>query len=80
MSNGTDLATRPETGMGGFDGAGNAVVRHEGATAGVVAREESEIKASILMARTLPRDEAAAYTKLMRSANILERAPELILI
>lgn len=73
MSNqevGTALAETPSAAMMGFEGqSAGSLVQHEAGVAGVVAREEAEIKAAIILARQFPRDEAKAFTKIMNSAS-----------
>ncbi len=51
----------------GFESGDTSLVETEVGAAAAVAREEVEVKAAIFMARRNPRDEAAAYTKLMRA-------------
>lgn len=60
---------RDENAMQGFQGSAGDVgaLAHHAGTAGAVAREEAELKAAIVLARSNPRDEMAAYTKLMNS-------------
>lgn len=50
---------------GGFDSL--AIADTEAGTLANVAREESELKAAIFLARNFPRDEAKAHAKLVRS-------------
>ena len=64
---------RPEEAgaLAGFEGSAanvGALANQVGAVASV-AREEAEVKAAIVLARRFPRDEAAAYTKIMRSCD-----------
>lgn len=57
--------------LAGFEGSAanvGAIANQVGAVASV-AREEAEVKAAIVLARRFPRDEAAAYTKIMRSCD-----------
>lgn len=67
-------ARRPDQGievMEGFQGSAGDVgtlALHAGTAAGI-AREESEIKAAIVLARSAPRDENAAYTKIIKSCD-----------
>jgi hypothetical protein len=53
----------------GFEGstADRAMVATEAGTTSLVAREEAELKSAIILARRFPRDEAASYTRFIKS-------------
>jgi hypothetical protein len=55
--------------MAGFEGsaASGGELATQAGTVAAVAREEAELKAAIVLARSAPRDEAAAYTRIMKS-------------
>src|SRR4051812_40088499 len=59
------MTTELVTTNGGFDSL--AIADTEAGTLANVAREESELKAAIFLARNFPRDEAKAYARLVRS-------------
>lgn len=64
-----ELAPRSAGQMAGFEDSAGAVgqlAMHAG-TAGSVAREEAELKAAVVLARTMPRNELAAFEKIIRS-------------
>lgn len=59
MSEGTELEV--------FSGGGS-VAAHEVGAASMAAREESEVKAAVVLARNFPRDEQRAFVAMQRSA------------
>ena len=67
MSGGTEVVTRQDAAVG-FESRPNSMVESEAGAVAAVAREESEIKAAIVVAKNFPRDEFAAHTKIIKSA------------
>ena len=62
------MSMTEEARLAGFEPAGEtSIVGREAGAASLVAREELEVKAAVYLARQYPRDEAAAFTKLMRA-------------
>lgn len=53
--------------VAGFESQETSISTREVGAVAASAREEAEIKAAIFLARQFPRDEAAAYTKIMKS-------------
>jgi hypothetical protein len=64
---GMGVAARPAAATGWESTTSTAIVPTEGGAVGVAVREESELKAAIVLARSFPRDEPAAYARLMKS-------------
>lgn len=67
MNTGTEMTTRQDAPVG-FESGSKSLVESEVGAVAVVAREESEIKAAIVVAKNFPRDEFAAHTKIIKSA------------
>lgn len=70
QATGSELAVRESAAdLAGFEESAGAVgqLATQAGTASAVAREEAELKAAIVLARRFPRDEAAAYTKIIKS-------------
>lgn len=53
--------------LAGFESQDTSLAMREAGTVSAVAREEAEMKSAIFLARQFPRDEAAAYTKIIKS-------------
>lgn len=64
-----DRSDVQQAAMVGFSGGAADVgqIAEHGGSVAVVAREEAELKAAIVLARTNPRDEARAYTRIIQS-------------
>src|SRR5690606_32675204 len=60
-------ATNDIAALAGFEPQETAITVREAGAASAVAREEAEMKSAIFLARQFPRDEAAAYTKIIKS-------------
>lgn len=63
---GNELA--PHNAFGSNAVSGSELARHGGALSSI-AREESEMKAAMVLARTHPRDESAAYVRIIKSCD-----------
>jgi hypothetical protein len=66
MGDSTAVVRRTAAEVAGFDSGVDAVAEQAGALA-LVAREDTELKAAIVSAKHFPRDEAVAYTRIMKA-------------
>jgi hypothetical protein len=66
MTESTAVVQRTAAEVAGFESGADAVAGQAG-TVALVAREDTELKAAIISAKHFPRDEAVAYTRIMKS-------------